>query len=166
MLESNKQIINQEKDRDSIGKECVSFSKLYENIFFTGSNNGGLKICIVEESGYVTRKKYQVHENKITSMVSSLLNENLLCTVGLDRKLKLFDLKIGKVVQETNLGFGGLCCALNEADYTMVVGGHSGMMMKYDLRNLGTELIKFEGHSNQPIVALDFNPRLLFFCNL
>ena len=126
MLESNKQIIGQEKDRDSIGKECITFSKLYENIFFSGSNNGALNICIIEESGQITRKKYQLHDNKITCMVSSLLNENLLCTVGLDRKMMLFDLKTGKVVQETKLGFGALCCALNEADYSMAIGGTRG----------------------------------------
>lgn len=154
-----KKVISMQKSPDSIGLGYVSYSPLYSNIFFTGENNGEIGLNVLQNDGTLKRQKYPIHSNKVTKIFSSELNENLLISMGLDQTVCLFDLNEGKVVQKIKLDFPILCGDINEADYTLAVGGFGGKLLRLDLRNLSEPSMKFLGHETSDVVDVHFNRR-------
>jgi WD40 repeat protein len=147
------------KDTELVGVEYLTYSLLYDNIFFSGYNNGNLGVNVIDDSGSLSCTHYSIHENKITQILSSKLNENLLVSLSLDQNLCLFDLNSGSVVNELQLSFPVLSGDLNEADYSIVIGGVKGNMFKYDLRNLNKPLLSFKGHMNEDVLDVSYNKR-------
>lgn len=147
------------KDTERVGVEYLTYSLLYDNIFFSGYNDGHLGVNFIDESGNLTSNHYSIHENKITRIISSKLNENLLVSLSLDQNLCLFDLNSGSVVNELKLSFPILSGDLNEADYSIVIGGVKGNMLKYDLRNLSKPLLSFKGHMTEDVLDVSYNKR-------
>lgn len=153
------EILHLEKLTASSGLSHVTFSELYESIFFVGHTSGDLSLGIFDPAGGLQKTQYDLHTNQITQLISSKLNENLLISLSLDQKVCLFDLNEGQSIQKLNVGYPILCGDLNEADYTLVVGGVNGMMEKFDLRKLGEPVMTYQGHSKRDIRSLHFNKR-------
>ena len=155
------EVISMDKSQERIGIGSLTYSSMYEEIFFTGENNGSIGLNIIQSTGELKRTKYPIHNNKITQLISSQLNEKLLISMGLDQTVCLFDLNDGKVAQKIQLDFPILCGDINEADYTLVVAGTGGNMIRLDLRKLSDPSMRYLGHHNKDIYAVDYNKRLV-----
>lgn len=157
----SKEILCMDKTPSSSGLSAVTFSRPYENIFFVGHNSGEVSLNIFDSSLNLKKKKYELHSNKVSALVSSRLNENLLISLSLDQTVSLFDLNEGKSIQALDVGYPLLSGDLNEADYTLVVGGVGGAMEKFDLRKLDKPIISFTGHGSKDVRGVSFNRRYI-----
>lgn len=158
MNPENKKVLCMDRDSAS-GLSFITFSPLYDNIFFVGYTSGDFSLNVFSSEGQLQKKKYSLHSNKISQLISSKLNENLLISMSLDQSVSLFDLNEGKSIQKVDVGFPILCGDLNEADYTLVLGGVEGIMQKYDLRKFDRPLLCYQGHGNKDVKGLNYNKR-------
>ena len=159
-----KEVLCIDKMSSSAGLSFVTFSQLYENIFFVGHNSGQFSLNIFSSNAELSKSTYDLHSNKISEMISSKLNENLLITLSLDQHVGLFDLNEGKAIKKINLGYPILSGDMNEADYTLVVGGVDGMMEKFDLRKFDEPVITYDGHDNGDVKGISYNKRYFILC--
>jgi WD40 repeat protein len=155
----SKKLLYENKISSSSGLSFITFSQLYENIFFVGHNSGKVSLNIFNPASELSNKTYDLHSNKISELISSNLNENLLISMSLDQHVCLFDLNEGKAIQKVDVGYPILCGDLNEADYTLVVGGVKGMMEKFDLRKFDEPVITYKGHGKKDVKGLNYNKR-------
>jgi WD40 repeat protein len=155
----SKEVLCIDKMTSSAGLSFVTFSQLYENIFFVGHNSGEFSLNVFNQSAKLSKTTFDLHSNKISELISSKLNENLLISLSLDQHVCLFDLNEGKAIQKINIGYPLLSGDLNEADYTLVVGGVEGMMEKFDLRKFDEPVITYKGHGDYDVKGLNYNKR-------
>lgn len=155
----SKDILSMDKSPSSSGLSAVTFSLPYENIFFVGHNSGEVSLNSFDPALNLQKKKYELHSNKVSALISSRLNENLLISLSLDQTVCLFDLNEGKAIQAMDVGYPLLSGDLNEADYTLVVGGVGGAMEKFDLRKPDKPIISFGGHGTKDVGGVSFNRR-------
>lgn len=157
---NSKEILSLDRDSGS-GLSYVTFSQLYNNIFFVGHTSGDFSLNIFAPEGKLQKKKFSLHTNKVSELISSKLNENLLISLSIDQTVCLFDLNEGKNIQQIDVGFPILCGDLNEADYTLVLGGVGGIMQKFDLRKFDRPLLSYQGHKKKDVKALNYNKRYI-----
>ena len=76
----------------------------------------------------------------------SPLNDKLVCTVGSDETMKLFDVIEKKSVKGVQVSFKASSCCFAPDGQAVAIGGMTGELAYFSLRTLTQPKIYFKGH--------------------
>jgi WD40 repeat protein len=69
----------------------VKFSPLRKNHLLSGSNDGSITVWDVSTRDSIANFPCS-HQSKVTALASSVYNENLICSSGIDQKVIFYDI--------------------------------------------------------------------------
>jgi len=98
------------------------------------------------------------HTDKITGIKFSQINDALMISSGMDKRLNFYDTKQLKVVKNWNLSEPINCIDFYNNGMYIVMGSIYGTVALYDLRmNKDTPMMIFNGQRNKVVNGISFN---------
>ena len=138
----------------SASVRTVEYWAMRPPLLLAGYRNGDARIWDAAAGACIGSFKGQ-HQAAVTAVVGSPVNNKLLATAGLDRRVLLFDANSRKLLRECRAPAPVHAMAFVPEGDALVVGCGNGELMVYDLRKPNIPCVSIEAHSGgQPVRAL------------
>lgn len=132
------------------------------DFIITGSNDGHIKFWKKQEYGIEFVKHFRTHLGPIQDMCDNF-NGTLLCSISLDKSLKVFDIVNFDMINMLKLDFVPLACCFIHSDRDPISAlcvseKDSKVLRIYDSMGTNTPLHKIEKLHYHPVHLIKFNP--------
>ncbi|KAK9464540.1 WD40-repeat-containing domain protein [Lipomyces arxii] len=132
----------------------------YSKLVAAASTNGFITLYNIESDGSSTPNRLTGHTRTVISLALSPFNPHLLVSGGLDKQIKIWDLRAGKYAASVPVPESTRRVRLSPIDankYCAVFD--NGWLMSWDMRNLAVPNKRISAHSG-PGFCCDYHPQL------
>ena len=98
----------------------------------------------------------KIHTLSCTSLAFSAVNQMLLCSGGLDKKMIFYDTMDKKVVKQVTCSAPLTSLSFHNDGYTIAAGTLYGTILLFDLRNSMDPVKILKGHANNSVNNIEF----------
>lgn len=129
---------------DGGGVVCLGYSHFTRYLLASCSEKGALTLWDTKESKLV--KSFNEHSETASCLSFSPLNDMLLCSTGLDKKMIFYDVCYKKIVKTITADAPLTSCEFMHDGTTVACGSVTGQICIYDLRHGSLPLRVIPGH--------------------
>lgn len=142
----------------STSESCTTtvFSPLRGSILGSAFDTGTVRIWDSTEG--VDIVSFAKHAGAATGMSFSKRHRSLICSAGVDKTIKFYDINKGCLVSSVAAAAAITCIDFHSDGQTVAVGATNGRVMTYDLRKLASSkgpVLTFNAHASA-ITSLEF----------
>ncbi|CDW89033.1 protein nedd1 [Stylonychia lemnae] len=133
----------------------IQFSHVKANILATAHENG--KVCVFDASTAQKKCEFEnAHQQQVTGLAFSPVNNLLLCSCGLDGKIQFFDIQGVKNVKTIDNQNPLTAISFCFDGHTIAVGSLKGKIYVYDLKDKQKIKNELKGQDGKRINCLQF----------
>lgn len=130
---------------DTQAVRCLGYSLFSRHLLASASDSGVINLWDTKEKKMLL-KSFTDHKAPATGLSFSPLNDMLLCSTGLDKKIIFYDVTGKKTVKTINTEGPVTCCDFMNDGCTVAAGTASGRLYMFDLRHGSTPLKVIPAH--------------------
>lgn len=123
---------------------CLQYSHFTHNLLASAGGSGAVTLWDTTEKKLL--RTFGEHNSSSTSLSFSPLNDMLLSSTGLDKRIIFYDVCFKKIVKTINTEEPLTCCDFLHDGTTVAVGSISGHIFLFDLRHGATPLKVIPAH--------------------
>ena len=125
---------------------CLGYSFFTHSLLASGDGSGSVSLWDVNDRKLL--KSFTDHNLPATSLSFSPLNDMLLCSTGLDKRIIFYDVCYKKIVKTINTDEALTSCDFLHDGTTVAVGSTSGKIYIFDLRHGSSPLKIMQAHQS------------------
>jgi WD40 repeat protein len=135
------------------GIHCLSYSPYLSNLLATAGDDGCVHVWDTSQSKLLC--SFQEHKAPCVSVRWSNLNDGLLISAGLDKKIFVYDIEERKPIKEIIASFPICSFAVHEDGVTLAAGTTVGTVLIYSLYRLNKP-IEVTVFPSSPVLCIAF----------
>ena len=129
------------------GIRCVKFSPFRESTVCAACDDGAIQLWDLRTQNMLSLHEKDGHEDACSAIAFSTVNKLLLCSVGIDRSIKFYDINEKKNIKAIKTESPLTALAFYSDGHTIAVGSLYGEVLLYDLRSTNQAKLTMSGHT-------------------